>query len=34
MQVHGGVGFTWELGLHFYLRHVLALNEASAAVLA
>ncbi len=34
MQVHGGVGFTWELGLHFYLRHVLALSEASAAVLA
>lgn len=33
MQVHGGVGFTWELGLHFYLRHVLALSEASSAVL-
>lgn len=34
MQVHGGVGFTWELGLHFYLRHVLALHEVSSAVLA
>lgn len=27
VQVHGGVGFTWELGLHFPLRHVLALSE-------
>lgn len=33
MQVHGGVGFTWELGLHFYLRHMLALSEASSTVL-
>lgn len=30
IQVFGGVGFTWELGLHFYLRHVLALTEACA----
>ena len=30
VQVFGGVGFTWELGLHFYLRHVLALAEAHA----
>ena len=21
------VGFTWEWGLHFYLRHILALTE-------
>jgi hypothetical protein len=27
IQVHGGAGFTWELGLHFYLRHIMALTE-------
>lgn len=27
IQVHGGMGFTWEMGLHFYLRHVQALRE-------
>ena len=27
VQVHGGMGFTWELGIHFYLRHVLTLRE-------
>ncbi len=27
IQVHGGVGFTWEWGLHFYLRHIMALTE-------
>ncbi|MBL5974724.1 MAG: acyl-CoA dehydrogenase [Candidatus Leucobacter sulfamidivorax] len=27
LQVHGGLGFTWELGLHFYLRHMLATRE-------
>jgi len=27
LQVHGGLGFTWELGLHFYLRHMLAARE-------
>jgi len=26
IQAHGGIGFTWELGLHLYLRHVLALR--------
>ena len=26
IQVHGGIGYTWELGLHYYLRHVLALQ--------
>lgn len=23
MQVHGGFGFTWEAGLHFFIRHVM-----------
>ena len=27
IQVHGGMGFTWELGLHYYLRHVMMLRE-------
>ena len=27
IQVHGGMGFTWEMGLHFYLRHAIALRE-------
>ncbi|GAB3347642.1 acyl-CoA dehydrogenase family protein [Amycolatopsis echigonensis] len=27
IQVHGGMGFTWEMGLHVYLRHVVALRE-------
>lgn len=27
IQVHGGLGFTWEMGIHFYLRHVIALRE-------
>jgi hypothetical protein len=27
VQVHGGLGFTWEMGLHMYLRHVSALRE-------
>jgi len=22
IQIHGGIGFTWDLGLHFYLRRV------------
>lgn len=28
IQVHGGIGFTWELGLHFHLRHVMAAQKA------
>jgi hypothetical protein len=24
IQVHGGMGFTWEMGLHFYMRNMLA----------
>jgi alkylation response protein AidB-like acyl-CoA dehydrogenase len=27
IQVHGGLGFTWEMGLHMYMRHVMALRE-------
>lgn len=27
IQVHGGMGFTWELGMHYYLRHVVTLSE-------
>lgn len=30
VQVHGGLGFTWEMGLHMYLRHVSALRELAA----
>lgn len=26
-QVFGGIGFTWELGLHYYLRHMLFARE-------
>jgi alkylation response protein AidB-like acyl-CoA dehydrogenase len=27
IQVHGGMGFTWEMGLHYYMRHILTLRE-------
>ncbi len=27
IQVHGGMGFTWEMGLHFYLRSMLVRRE-------
>jgi alkylation response protein AidB-like acyl-CoA dehydrogenase len=27
LQVHGGIGFTWELGLHFYLRRMVSARE-------
>ena len=27
IQVFGGVGFTWELGIHAYLRHTMAARE-------
>jgi alkylation response protein AidB-like acyl-CoA dehydrogenase len=27
LQVHGGIGFTWELGLHYYLRRILTARE-------
>lgn len=32
IQVHGGLGFTWEMGLHMYLRHVGALRELASAL--
>jgi alkylation response protein AidB-like acyl-CoA dehydrogenase len=28
IQIHGGIGFTWELGLHFYLRRAKILEYA------
>lgn len=28
-QIHGGMGFTWELGLHFYLRRAKLLESAA-----
>lgn len=27
IQIHGGMGFTWEMGLHVFLRHVVTLRE-------
>ncbi len=27
LQVHGGLGFTWEMGVHFRLRHLQTLRE-------
>jgi alkylation response protein AidB-like acyl-CoA dehydrogenase len=27
IQMHGGMGFTWEMGIHFYMRHVLAIDR-------
>jgi alkylation response protein AidB-like acyl-CoA dehydrogenase len=27
IQVMGGMGFTWEAGIHFFLRHVLAIER-------
>ena len=27
IQIHGGYGFTWESGLHYYNRHVVAWGE-------
>jgi alkylation response protein AidB-like acyl-CoA dehydrogenase len=27
IQVHGAMGFTWELGLHYYLRSMLVRRE-------
>lgn len=27
LQVHGGLGFTWEMGVHFHLRHLASLRE-------
>lgn len=27
LQVHGGLGFTWEMGVHFHLRHLAVLRD-------
>lgn len=27
IQAHGGLGFTWEMGLHFFLRHMMLVRE-------
>ncbi len=27
IQVHGGIGFTWDAGLHFHARHILAVRK-------
>jgi Acyl-CoA dehydrogenase, C-terminal domain len=27
IQVHGGIGFTWDAGLHFLLRHIIAIDR-------
>lgn len=27
IQLHGGMGFTWEMGLHFQSRHILAVRK-------
>lgn len=32
LQVHGGLGFTWELGLHMYLRHIVSLRQLAMAL--
>ena len=26
-QAHGGIGFTWDLGLHVYLRQIVTLRQ-------
>jgi alkylation response protein AidB-like acyl-CoA dehydrogenase len=33
-QVYGGNGFTWEMGIHFFLRHLLSLRSSADALLA
>lgn len=33
IQTFGGLGFTWEMGLHFSLRHVAALRELALGVI-
>lgn len=33
IQTYGGLGFTWEMGLHFSLRHITTLRELAAGVL-
>jgi hypothetical protein len=31
IQMHGGMGFTWDMGIHFFMRHVLACSKLIAA---
>lgn len=33
IQTYGGLGFTWEMGLHFSLRHITTLRELAMGVL-
>lgn len=33
IQVHGGLGFTWEMGIHVYLRHATALRDLAIEIL-
>jgi alkylation response protein AidB-like acyl-CoA dehydrogenase len=32
IQIFGGIGFTWELGIHFYLKHILVLHQLVTAI--
>lgn len=34
VQAHGGIGFTWELGLHVYLRQIVTLRQLALALAA
>jgi alkylation response protein AidB-like acyl-CoA dehydrogenase len=34
VQAHGGMGFTWELGLHVYLRQIVSLRQLALAAAA
>ena len=34
IQVYGGLGFTWEMGVHFFLRHIVSLRELATGVIA
>jgi alkylation response protein AidB-like acyl-CoA dehydrogenase len=34
IQLHGGTGFTWDAGVHRYMRHVLAVSKLMKATLA
>jgi hypothetical protein len=27
IQIHGGIGFTWDAGLHFHARHIMAVRK-------
>lgn len=34
VQAHGGIGYTWEAGVHWYYRHVMALRRLVVAAIA